>query len=99
MSATRWARIADFYDAMDRDIIYPNLGIYWCCKTFRALPARLRQIEAKPEIRKYKSKRLTERTPKAQRYVPSPARSGSERINACSGIIPSRRIAAQHGKT
>jgi hypothetical protein len=28
MSATRWARTADFYDAMDRDIIYPNLGIY-----------------------------------------------------------------------
>jgi hypothetical protein len=27
MSATRWARTADFYDAMDRDIIYPNLGI------------------------------------------------------------------------
>jgi len=24
----RWARRADFYDAMDRDIVYPNLGIY-----------------------------------------------------------------------
>jgi len=28
MSATRWARTADFYDTMDRDIIYPNLSIY-----------------------------------------------------------------------
>lgn len=24
----RWARTADFCDAMDRDIVYPNLGIY-----------------------------------------------------------------------
>ena len=35
MSATRYAvmmlrsaKTADFYDAMDRDIVYPNLGIY-----------------------------------------------------------------------
>ena len=33
MSATRYAvlrsaKMADFYDAMDRDIVYPNLGIY-----------------------------------------------------------------------
>jgi len=31
-------------------------------KTYKALLNRLRHIEAKPEIRKYKSKRLTERT-------------------------------------
>jgi hypothetical protein len=31
-------------------------------KTYSALLTRLRQIEAKPENRKYKSKRLTERT-------------------------------------
>ena len=24
----RWAPTADFYDAMDRDTVYPNLGIY-----------------------------------------------------------------------
>jgi len=24
----RWANTVDFYDAMDRDIVYPNLGIY-----------------------------------------------------------------------
>ena len=35
MSATRYAvmmlrsaKTVDFYDAMDRDIVYPNLGIY-----------------------------------------------------------------------
>jgi hypothetical protein len=35
MSATRYAvmmlrsaKTADLYDAMDRDIVYPNLGIY-----------------------------------------------------------------------
>src|ERR1700747_1591565 len=50
------------------------------------------QIEAKPEIRKYKSKRLTERTPKAQQYVPSPARSGGKRTNPVRGLTPTTDI-------
>jgi hypothetical protein len=28
ISATRWARSADCYDAMDRDIVYPNYAPY-----------------------------------------------------------------------
>src|SRR5215472_17131355 len=36
--------------------------LFMHCKTYSSLLAKLRQIEAKPESRKYKSKRLTERT-------------------------------------
>jgi len=32
----RWARHADFYDAMDRDIVYPNLDIYLRAARWRA---------------------------------------------------------------
>jgi len=37
-------------------------------KTYGALLTRLRQIEAKPERRKYKGNRLTERTLKPNLY-------------------------------
>jgi len=55
VSVASWAK----YPSLSSTIRKP---LFMHRKTYSALLTRLRQIEAKPENRKYKSKRLTERT-------------------------------------